>query len=43
MSITIDNLKIGELEYKIESIYKQWEGNVLRKERDRLRREKDLL
>jgi len=45
MSITIDNKKIGELEMKMESVYETWEGLILRKERDRERREagEDLL
>ena len=40
MSITIDNKKIGELEVKMETIYGAWEELILRKERDRVRREK---
>jgi hypothetical protein len=40
MSITIDNKKIGELEQKMETIYGAWEELILRKERDRVRREK---
>lgn len=40
MSITIDNKKIGDLEHKMETIYKTWEEMILRKERDRERREK---
>lgn len=40
MSITIDNKKIGDLELKMETIYKTWEEIILRKERDRVRREK---
>jgi len=39
MSITIDNKKIGELESKIRTVYQTWEGLILRKERDRARRE----
>jgi hypothetical protein len=39
MSITIDNKKIGELEQKIQTVYETWEGLILRKERDRERRE----
>lgn len=39
MSITIDNKKIGELEKKIETVYETWEALILRKERDRERRE----
>jgi hypothetical protein len=41
MSITIDNKKIGELEQKMQTIYETWEELILRKERDRVRREKE--
>ena len=40
MSITIDNKRIGELEHQMQTIYDTWEELVLRKERDRERREK---
>lgn len=40
MSITVDNKKIGDLEHKMETIYKTWEEMILRKERDRERKEK---
>jgi len=40
MSITIDNRKIGDLEMKMQTIYETWEELILRKERDRVRREK---
>jgi len=40
MSITIDNKKIGDLEAKMQTIYETWEELILRKERDRVRREK---
>ena len=39
MSITIDNKKIGDLEQKMETIYQTWEELILRKERDRIRKE----
>jgi hypothetical protein len=39
MSITIDNKRIGDLESKMETIYSTWEEMILRKERDRKRRE----
>lgn len=35
MSITIDNKIIGEIEIKMQTIYKTWEEMILRKERDR--------
>jgi len=41
MSITIDNKKIGDLESKINTVYETWEQLILRKERDRERREKE--
>jgi hypothetical protein len=41
MSITIDNKKIGDLEQKMQTIYDSWEEMILRKERDRVRREKE--
>jgi hypothetical protein len=41
MSITVDNKKIGDLESKIQTVYETWEGLILRKERDRIRREKE--
>jgi len=41
MSITVDNKKIGELEGKIEAVYQTWEQMILRKERDRERRERE--
>jgi hypothetical protein len=40
MSITIDNRKISDLELKMQTIYETWEELILRKERDRVRREK---
>jgi hypothetical protein len=39
MSITIDNKKIQECEHKLDKIYKTWEQMILRKERDRVRKE----
>jgi hypothetical protein len=41
MSITVDNKKIGDLETKIQAVYDAWEQMILRKERDRERREKE--
>lgn len=41
MSITVDNKKIGEIESKIQAVYEAWEQMILRKERDRERREKE--
>jgi hypothetical protein len=43
MSITVDNKKIGDLETKILAVYEAWEQMILRKERDRERREKEAL
>ena len=39
MSITIDNKKIEELEIKMRTVYQTWEEMILRKERDRKRKE----
>lgn len=39
MTITIDNKKIGDIESKIQAVYEAWEQMILRKERDRERRE----
>ncbi len=39
MSITIDNKKICGLELKMQTIYNTWEEMILRKERDRVRKE----
>lgn len=39
MSITVDNKKIGDLESRIQTIYGAWEQMILRRERDRERRE----
>lgn len=41
MSITIDNKKIGELEAKMDQVYSIWQQFILRKERDRVRKEKE--
>jgi hypothetical protein len=43
MSITVDNKKIGDLETKIQAVYEAWEQMILRKERDRERREREAL
>lgn len=40
MSITIDNKKIAEIEKKMETVFHKWEELILRKERDRVRKEK---
>ena len=39
MSITTDNKKISDLEVKIRSVTNRWKELVLRKERDRVRKE----
>jgi hypothetical protein len=39
MSITVDNKKIGDLELKMNTVYQKWEELILRKERDRARKE----
>lgn len=39
MSITVDNKKIGELQQKMQTVFETWEGQILRKERERERRE----
>ena len=41
MCITIDNKKISELEIKMETIYQSWEEIILRKERERERKESE--
>ena len=41
MSITVDNKKIGDLETKIRSVTNRWKELILRKERDRVRKEKE--
>ncbi len=41
MCITIDNKKISELEIKMETIYQSWEEIILRKERERKRKESE--
>lgn len=41
MSITVDNKKIGDLESKIQTVYETWEQLILRKERERERRENE--
>ena len=41
MSITVDNKKIGDLEIKMRTVYEAWEELILRKERDRVRREQE--
>ncbi len=45
MSITTDNKKISDMEVKIRSVTERWKELVLRKERDRERKEgeKDAL
>ena len=41
MSITVDNKKIGDLEEKIRIVTNTWKESILRKERDRARKEKE--
>jgi len=41
MSITIDNKKIGDLEQKVNIVYDTWEQMILRKERERERKERE--
>lgn len=40
MTITVDNKKIGDLEEKIRIVTNTWKEAILRKERDRARKEK---
>ena len=39
MSITVDNKRISELEVKARAVTNRWKELVLRKERDRVRKE----
>jgi hypothetical protein len=39
MSITVDNKKIGDLELKMQTVCQTWEELILRKERDRIRKD----
>jgi hypothetical protein len=39
MSITVDNKKVGDLEARIAKVTETWRELILRKERDRERRE----
>ena len=41
MNITVDNLKIGELESRTGQVYGKWEQLILRKERERQRRDRE--
>lgn len=43
MSITVDNKKIGDLELKVRSITNRWKELIQRKERDRVRKEKEQM
>lgn len=43
MTITTDNKKIAELEEKIRLVTNTWKESILRKERDRARRDKEEL
>lgn len=43
MSITVDNKKIGDLEEKIRIVTNTWKESILRKERDRARKEKEQI
>ena len=42
MSITVDNKRISDLEVKIRSVTNRWKELVLRKERDRVRKESEI-
>lgn len=42
MSITVDNMRIGDIEAKIQAVYEAWEQMILRKERDRERKEQEV-
>ena len=41
MSITVDNMRIGDIEAKIQAVYEAWGQMILRKERDRERKEQE--
>lgn len=41
MTITVDNKKIGDLEEKIRLVTNTWKESILRKERDRARKDKE--
>jgi hypothetical protein len=41
MSICVDNKKIGDLENKIDVVFDTWLQLILRKERERVRREQE--
>lgn len=41
MTITVDNKKIGDLEEKIRLVTNTWKEAILRKERERARKEKE--
>ena len=43
MSITVDNKKISDMEEKMEKIFDIWRQFILRKERDRLRKDKEAV
>ena len=43
MSITVNNKKIGDLEEKIRIVTNTWKESILRKERDRARKEKEQI
>lgn len=41
MTITVDNKKIGDLEEKIRIVTNTWKESILRKERDRVRKDNE--
>jgi hypothetical protein len=41
MTITVDNKKIGDLEEKIRLVTHTWKESILRKERDRARKDRE--
>ena len=41
MTITVDNKKIGDLEEKIRLVTNTWKEAILRKERERTRKDKE--
>ena len=41
MTITVDNKKIGDLEEKMRLVTNTWKESILRKERDRARKDKE--
>lgn len=43
MTITVDNKKIGDLEEKIRLVTNTWKESIIRKERDRARKDKEQI